>query len=221
MKLFSRLIWMGSAAFIVFLTAPRSSATVLTNLGGPADQPQVYSPQGLVVTSVSLNVPQYTPTAVFSPDPLPSSQPTYNEYNFVNNPQISEPSAFSVPSALVQQNPMYFAVPSGGSAAPSSPVSLLYTGPQTVDFGSAGAPILFNGPNVMQQSNLGASTADLFTASDPVTDSPQVTTAVSSFAPRAVAAFSPVPEPRFLSVIAVAAALGLGIVVAKRRQKEA
>jgi MYXO-CTERM domain-containing protein len=151
------------------------------------------------------------PETLNSSPVAPSSQPVDD---FVGNPEGSAPS--SIPSGPISPNtyevsPVY-QVSSVRPVTVSSPVSLLYTGsPDT----TSGVGYM---PSVLSLNTPSAPANDLFTAAAPET--PDVTSDFNNsplqFAPAFV-----VPEPRLASVMAVAAALALGILVARRRRKQA
>ncbi len=206
MRLDLRLISIGSAMALALLAVPTLSATVLPNLV-QSSLPPVGSGQSVSVNNVILGTPE------ISPVPVPSGQPITTD-DFVSNPEINSPSPISlepVTPSNYQVLPLYDSAPITPVVS-TSPVSLLYTGSQDAPFGPEGPPVL----NVNTPSE---PITDLFTTADP--DTSNVTTNFNNSPLRLTPAFAAVPEPRLASVMAVAAALAMGILVARRRKKEA
>jgi hypothetical protein len=203
MKLHTRLISIGfTLALLSFAIFPLS-ATVLPNVtpGQSTTQtstvglPTSYVPQPGTVSSPTFNAPVSTPGFT------PSSLPTENEY---------APSAPLMPeSATFQVTPLFEPAPVMPS---NSPVSLLYTGPQDAPTGSGGFPILLNSNTPSSPAN------DIFTSDPPST--PEITTNFNNSPLQFGPAFA-VPEPRLASFVVMAALIAMGVVVMRRRKREA
>lgn len=234
MRLNPRLITIGFPMALILFSVPPSSATVLPDVEPYIGLPIVTSPPPVALANVFapylpetvVSMPESftspaapVPESFTSPATAPSSQPVGNVqpvdnvYDFLSYPEVNTPSSFS-PAFM---SPMVYPVASLYQAAPvrpmavSAPVSLLYTGPVDAPYGPGGVPILLG------VAPPAAPASDLFSAA-PVT--PDVTTNFNNSPLHFAPAFA-VPEPRLASLMAVAAALALGILVARRRKKEA
>lgn len=205
MRLQPQLISMGFGIALILVAAAHLSATTLPSVGSSVPVPLVNTPQ-----PVTLNIALYSP----SPATVPSSQPVDNQYDFVSNPEINAPSPLSlspIGPTSYQTQPVSPTSPVSPLFRQSTPVSLLYTGPQ-------GGPSVPGMPSVLNVSTPSAPANDLFSSAAPGT--PDITSDFDNsplqFGPAYV-----VPEPRLASFLAVAAALALGIVIARRRKREA
>lgn len=227
MRLQPPLMSMGFAMALVFLATPPSPATVLPGLAPsyylpegsatvPYNQPGGYSSPAVV----SYNQPEsyispatvpYQPESYLNPAIAPYNEPVSNEYDYSSNSGIYAPSPLYVAPitpSIYEATPLYHPAPIT-PVIYTSPVSLLYSGPQDIPFGGGTPPVL----NVITPS---APSNDLFTAD---TKTPDISTAFDNSPVQFGPAFV-VPEPR-LGALALLAALALGIVVARRRKKEA
>jgi hypothetical protein len=138
-----------------------------------------------------------------------------NEYDFGNSPEFNNapsplslgpiaPSIYQVSPVFQDSNLQPLNVP--------SPVSLLYTGSQDSPPSPGGPPLVLNVTTPSDPGN------DLFTPDPPQT--PDVTTDFDNSPIQFGPNIAEVPEPRLASFLAIAAALALGILVARRRSKK-
>lgn len=211
MRLHPRLISTGFAMALILVAVLPSSATVLPNLVPWGGLPLLNSPQSISVNNLMPSTPSLMPQTVPIPVTVPSIQPADNELEFVGSPEVNSFSPFSlglVSPSIYQVSPIYGVSP----LTLPSPIPLLYTGPPDAPYIPGDPPPMLSGTTPSEPVN------DLFTAGDPET--PDITSdfnnSTISFGPALA-----VPEPRLASVMAVAVALALGILVARRRKKEA
>jgi hypothetical protein len=197
MRLRPALISVGCTTALMLLGLPPAGATVMPSLvPGVSGTPSVNSP-GPVSVNTMPSLPNVSPTTT----------PYMPESNV--NP-VTVPDSQPSYDESYQVLPLYESAPLTPKV---SPVSLLYTGPQDGPSVPGSGPLLFNSPNTVP----GVTVNDLF-APDPPTTS-NIT--IENKAPISFVSPVVVPEPRLASFMAVAAALALGILVARRRKKEA
>lgn len=241
MRLHLRSNLIGAPAALMLLAVSPSSATVLPNFEpsvgvqfGNSPQPVLVSqtfntsaslpesvispatftsPATFISPATSLSPATFVPENWLSPAMVPSSLPAENEYDFVSNPGVNAPSVFFLPSITPS---IYQVVPAFqpalvGPTPLISPVPLLYTGPQNAPYSAGGVPLIMDVTTPATPAN------NLFTAAP---ETPDVTTNFNNSPLNFGPAFA-VPEPRLASLMAVAAALALGVLVARRRKKEA